>query len=188
MLAAAQLYAKPLWKGFPMWKTVKVTQGHRKLRNSIGRISLHFAWGVVEAKCILVTRVCVCLFFAAFWHYCTDPDVNWLGGMVGVPSSCALLGGITIGAWVSLLREHSAEREMSATDSKCLYSLYVWFPISAPFPIYHHIYRVRVCLWPSEKSFTFETTVEITSHMWKPYIDIPESVKFEFSGRARLTW
>ena len=35
--------------------------------------------------------------------------------MVGVPSSCALLGGFAIGAWVSLLRQHSAEREMSAS-------------------------------------------------------------------------
>jgi len=34
---------------------------------------LHFAWGIADAKCILVTRVCVsvCLFLAAFRHYCT---------------------------------------------------------------------------------------------------------------------
>jgi len=31
-----------------------------------------------------------------------------------VPSSCALLGGFAIGARVSLLRQYSAEREMSA--------------------------------------------------------------------------
>jgi len=35
--------------------------------------------------------VSVCLSVAAFPHYCTDPDVTW--GMVGVPSSYALLGG-----------------------------------------------------------------------------------------------
>ena len=34
-------------------------------------------------------------------HYCTDQDVTW--GMVGVSSSCALLGGFAIGARVSLL-------------------------------------------------------------------------------------
>ena len=33
----------------------------------------------------------VCLSLAAFPHYCTDPDVTC--GMVGVPSSCALLRG-----------------------------------------------------------------------------------------------
>jgi len=31
-----------------------------------------------------------------------------------VPSSCALLGGFAIGARVSLLWQHGAEREMSA--------------------------------------------------------------------------
>ena len=37
---------------------------------------------IVGAKCILVTRVCVCvcLSLAAFTHYCTDQDVTW--GMV----------------------------------------------------------------------------------------------------------
>ena len=40
-----------------------------------------------------------------------------------MPSSCALLGGFAIGARVSLLRQHSAEREMSASAS----SLYAWF-------------------------------------------------------------
>jgi len=45
--------------------------------------------------------VCVCLSLAACPHYCTDPDVTC--GMVGVPCSCALLGGFAIGAWVSLL-------------------------------------------------------------------------------------
>jgi len=50
--------------------------------------------------CVFVC-VSVCLSLAAFPHYCTDPDVTW--GMVGVPSSCALLGGFAIGARVSLL-------------------------------------------------------------------------------------
>jgi len=34
--------------------------------------------------------------------------------MVGVPSSCALLGGFAIGARFSLLRQHSAQRQKSA--------------------------------------------------------------------------
>jgi len=61
--------------------------------------------------------VSVCLSLAAFPHYCTDPDVTW--GMVGVPSSYALLGGFAIGARVSLLLHHSAEREMSASACTC---------------------------------------------------------------------
>jgi len=71
-------------------------------------ILLHFAWVVDDAKCILVTRVCVsvCLWLAAFPHYCTDPDVT--REMVGVPPSCALLGGFAIGARVTLQWQHSA--------------------------------------------------------------------------------
>jgi len=43
---------------------------------------LHFAWVVDDAKCIVVTRVCVsiCLSAAACLHYCTDPDVTWGSG------------------------------------------------------------------------------------------------------------
>ena len=48
----------------------------------------------------LCVCVCVCLSIAAFPYYCTDPDVSW-GNRV--PSSCALLGGFAVGAWVSLL-------------------------------------------------------------------------------------
>jgi len=38
----------------------------------------------------LCVCLCVCLYAAAFPHYCTDPDVTW--GMVEVPPSCALWG------------------------------------------------------------------------------------------------
>jgi len=55
----------------------------------------------------------VCLSLAAFPHYCTDPDVTW--EMIGVPPSCALLGGFAIGTRLSLLYDNSAEREMSAS-------------------------------------------------------------------------
>jgi len=34
-----------------------------------------------DAKCTVVTRVCVCLSAAVRPHYCTDPDVTW--GVVG---------------------------------------------------------------------------------------------------------
>jgi len=46
-------------------------------------------------------RLCVYLSLATFPHYCMDLDVTW--GMVGVPSSCALLGRFAIGARVSML-------------------------------------------------------------------------------------
>jgi len=82
---------------------------------------LHFAWGVAaEAKCILVMAVCmrvsiwcmyVCLSFAAFPHYCTVYLEEWQG----MPPSCGLLGGLAIGARVSLLWQHSDEREISAS-------------------------------------------------------------------------
>jgi len=58
-------------------------------------------------------RLCVCLSLAAFPHYCTDPDVPGRNGRS--PFSWALLGGFTIGARVSLLWQHSAVREMSAS-------------------------------------------------------------------------
>jgi len=49
---------------------------------------LHFACVVDDAKCVLVTRicvcvsvsVCVCLSVASCPHYCTDPDVTWGNG------------------------------------------------------------------------------------------------------------
>jgi len=53
--------------------------------SDIGILYLHFAWVVDDAKCIVVTRVCVsvcvsvCLSVAVRPHYCscTDPDVTW---------------------------------------------------------------------------------------------------------------
>jgi len=42
-------------------------------------LSLHFARVVDDAKCIVVTHVCVsvCLSAAVRPHYCADPDVTW---------------------------------------------------------------------------------------------------------------
>jgi len=68
---------------------------------------------------LLCVYVSDCLSLATFPHYCMDPDVTW--GMVGVPSSCALLGGLAVRAWVSLLCQHIAEHEMSA--SACTHSI-----------------------------------------------------------------
>jgi len=61
-------------------------------------------------------RLCVYLSVTAFPPTLLHgPGCNF-GGMVGVPSSCALLGGFAIGARVSLLRQQR-EREMSASAS-----------------------------------------------------------------------
>jgi len=59
----------------------------------------------------------VCLSFAAFPYYCTDPDVtSGNGAGLWVPSSCALLGGFAIGAWPAFLWQHSVEHKMSVND------------------------------------------------------------------------
>jgi len=70
------------------------------------------------AKCILVTCVCVCLsvcrsVFRRIPALLHGPGFNSGNGR-GSPS-CALLGGLAIDARVSLLWQHSAEREMSAS-------------------------------------------------------------------------
>jgi len=83
--------------------------------------SLLFAWGIDEAKCIVVTAICVCLSLTAFPHYCTDLDVTWGNG------SCALLGRFAVGARVSLLWEHSAKCNMSA--SACTRSMHAWLDL-----------------------------------------------------------
>jgi len=71
---------------------------------------LHFAWGIVEAKCILATAVCVSVCLSVCpWPYSTllhGPGCK-LGEWWGVLSSCALLGGFAIGARVSLLWQHT---------------------------------------------------------------------------------
>ena len=67
-----------------------------------------------DVKCIVATPICVSVsVLTAFPHYCMDPDIT--RGMVEGPSRCALMGGFAIGAQVSLLWQHSAEHEMSAS-------------------------------------------------------------------------
>ena len=98
---------------------------------------LHFAEVVDNAKCLVVTRVCVCvcvcvclsvcLSAAACPYYYTDPDVTWGSGR-GCPPSCALLGGYAIGAWVALLWQHNT--------NPSYYKL-------ASTPIYDDIVRMR---------------------------------------------
>jgi len=68
-------------------------------------ILLHFTWVVDDAKCIVITRVCVCvsvclcvcLSAAACLHYCTDPDVTWGSG-----SGCPLV----VHYWANLQSVH----------------------------------------------------------------------------------
>ena len=83
---------------------------------------LHFAWGIAEAKCTLVMCICVSVCLSVPRRIFTllhGPGCNF--GNVGVPSSCALLGRLAIGARVSLLWQHSAEREMSASAcTRCM--------------------------------------------------------------------
>jgi len=58
----------------------------------------------------------VCLYLCASPHSHTTARTRMqLGGMVGVPPSCALLGECEICALVSLLWQHSVECEMSAS-------------------------------------------------------------------------
>jgi len=62
-------------------------------------------------KCILVTRVCVCVSVCR----CMPTLLHGSGGNLGMVArapSCGLLGGFAIGAWVSLLWQDS-------TNAKC---------------------------------------------------------------------
>jgi len=77
---------------------------------------LHFAWVVDDAKCIVVTRVCVCVCLClcvclpvrgpmpTLSH---GPGCNFEEWQ-GMSLSCALLGGFAIGAHVALLWQHNA--------------------------------------------------------------------------------
>ena len=86
---------------------------------------LHFARVVDDAKCILVTRIClsVCLSAAVFTQYCTDPDVTCGNGR-GCP--------LVVHYWTVLVMQsvhglrcyHNIARMRNVSD--CLYSLYKW--------------------------------------------------------------
>jgi len=77
-------------------------------------------------------RLCACLSvclsvclsaLSAVPHYWTDPDIAW----VTVYISCALLDGFAINARISLLWQHSADREMSASVcTRCMSGLAFW--------------------------------------------------------------
>jgi len=83
-------------------------------------------WSVVMTICL-----CVCLFLAAFQHYCTDPGVSW-GNGTGCP--------LVVHYWADLQSLHglrcydnSAEREMSASAcTRCVPGLDVAWPARAP--------------------------------------------------------
>jgi len=65
-----------------------------------------FVWVVDDAKCILVTRICVSVCPSPHSHTTARVPGFWGNGR-GAPS-CALLSGFAIGARVSLLWQHSA--------------------------------------------------------------------------------
>jgi len=76
-------------------------------------LGLHFAYVVDVAKYIVVTAVClcVCLFLAAFPHYCTDPDVTWGNG-----TGCLLV----VHYWVDLQSVHGFRCcDNIAANAKC---------------------------------------------------------------------
>ena len=62
-------------------------------------------------------NVCVCLSLVTFLHYCTDTDVT-----LGMTPSCALLDGFAIGAWISLLWQHTRQMRNVSEDA----SLAAW--------------------------------------------------------------
>ena len=70
---------------------------------------LHFAWVVDDAKCIVFTRICVCLSVCLQLHAYTIARTRmYLGGVIGNTPSCALLDEFAIGARVVLQWQHNA--------------------------------------------------------------------------------
>jgi len=75
--------------------------------------SLHFVWVVDAAKHSGHAHLCVCVCVCVCRSvHCRIPTLLQgsrcnLGNGRGVPHSCALLGGFTIGVWVLLLWHHS---------------------------------------------------------------------------------
>jgi len=80
--------------------------------------SLHVARGIAETKCIFVTAVCVSVCLSVprrIPALLNGRGCNLGNGRRCPVRYCALFGGFSIGARVSLLWQHSAEREMSAS-------------------------------------------------------------------------
>jgi len=73
--------------------------------------SLHFAWVVDDAKCIVVTRVCVSVSLSATacLHYCTDPGVTW-----GTGRGCPLV----VKYWADLQSVHGLRRYGNITRTR----------------------------------------------------------------------
>jgi len=71
---------RPAVTGRVRWtaSTLQHAQHHR-INYASKHVSLHFAWRIAEAKCVVATAVCVsvCLSLAPFPHYCTDRGVTW---------------------------------------------------------------------------------------------------------------
>ena len=75
-------------------------------------------WGIAEAKCILVAAFFLCLRVCLSVSRCMPTLLHGPGCNLGNgrgASGCALLGGFAVGVQISLLWQHSAECEMSAS-------------------------------------------------------------------------
>ena len=96
-----------------------------------------------ESKCIVVTRVCVCVCLSAalFSHYCTDPNVTWRNGR-GCP--------LVVHYWADLQSVHGwccyDNIARTRNVSECLYSLYDWLLIVTYCK--SHLKTTRTLLWP----------------------------------------
>jgi len=88
-----------------------------------------------------------------------------------MPSSCALLGGFAIGAWVSLIQQRSTEREMSPSACTRYIPGFIFFPpadfLDVPVPRYalELIASYGVFIWASqnlrEENPKFSLTCEL---------------------------
>ena len=94
----------------PTRRIVHTASAWRLVWNNQFLCLLHFVWGVVEAKCILATAVCV----SVPRHIPTL--LHGLG--LTLLCSCALVGGLAIGARLSLLWQHTQQMHI-VRNVKC---------------------------------------------------------------------
>ena len=92
------------------------------------RISLRFAWGITEAKCVLVTAVCVSVCPSQHSH---TTKLHGPGCNLGNGRRCPL----AVHYWANLQSLHGFRCydniAPNADVSECLYSLYAWFQIAS---------------------------------------------------------
>ena len=126
---------------------------------------LHFASVVDDAKCIVVTRVCVsvCLSMAACLHYCMDPGVTWGSGR-GCP--------VVVQYWADLQSGHGLRccGNITRTWSVCKYMLVLTLCL------------VHFCLNMSWFIFRYRNVCK-----WSVHDDVRCGV-YELSGFWWRTW